>query len=77
MKYALTLSILAALLGGCAIGPAGYGDNRDGYYQDRSYYRSDGYYRDRNYNSGDRYYRDSRYPDGYINRGEAFRDHGS
>jgi hypothetical protein len=56
MKYILTLSILAALLGGCAIVPAGYGDNR-GYYQERGYYRGDGNYRDRDYNRGDGYYR--------------------
>ena len=36
-KRVLTLAILAALLGGCAIVPAGYGDNRNGYYQQRDY----------------------------------------
>jgi hypothetical protein len=47
----------------CAIGPAGYGDSRNGYYQDRSYNRGDGYnrdrsyYRDRDYNRGEENYR--------------------
>jgi hypothetical protein len=58
MKYILIFSILASLLGGCAIVPTGYSDNR-GYYQERGYYRGDGnYYRDRDYNRGDGYYRD-------------------
>ena len=48
--------------GGCAIVPAGYGGNRDGYYQQRDYNRGDGYYSDRdnsngNWNNGnDRHY---------------------
>jgi hypothetical protein len=58
MKYILILSILA-LLGGCAIVPAGYGDHRDGYYREREYNRGDGnYYRERYYNQGDGNYRD-------------------
>jgi len=57
MKYILIFSILASLLGGCVIVPAGSGDNR-GYYQERGYYRGDGNYRDRDYNRGDGYYRD-------------------
>jgi hypothetical protein len=72
MKYALTLSILAALLGGCAIVPAGYGDHRNGYYEQRDYNRGDGYYRD-----GNRYYGNDRY---YSYRrdanGDPFQDHG-
>ena len=45
MKFILIFSIVAAVLGGCAIVPAGYGDNRDGYYGDRGYNRGDGSYR--------------------------------
>jgi len=74
MKSTLALLILAVLLGGCAIGPAGYGDNRNGYYQDRSYSRGDGYYRDRGYYGdgyyyyrGDGYNRDYSYRGGYTN----------
>lgn len=59
MKTKLTLAILAALLGGCAIVPVGYDDgyyrHRDRYYRDRDdYYHHDrwrGYWR-----NGDRYY---------------------
>ena len=71
MKYALILSIAAALLGGCAIVPAGYGDNRYGYYQGREYNRGDGYYRDRDY------YR-SYNNDPYWGRrnGDPFQEHG-
>jgi hypothetical protein len=46
MKSILALSLLAIVLGGCAIVPAGYGDNRNGNYQQRDYNRGDGYYRD-------------------------------
>jgi hypothetical protein len=49
MKYILILSILAALLGGCAIVPAGYGDHRDGYYN-----QGDGNYRNYSYRGGPR-----------------------
>ena len=52
MKYILILSILA-LLGGCAIVPASYGDHRDGYYQERDYNRGDGNYRERYFNQDD------------------------
>jgi hypothetical protein len=58
MKYILILSIFAILLGGCAVVPAGYGDNRGGYYQERGYYHGDNNYRARDYNRGDGYYRD-------------------
>ena len=63
MKHILTLSILAALLGGCAIVPAGYGDHRDGYYyRERSYNRGDSNYPDRYYYyQGDGNYRDYGY----------------
>ena len=64
MKYILILSILAASLGGCVIAPAGYGDNRDGYY------------RERGYNRGDGNYRDYRYGGQYGNQGNPYRDHG-
>lgn len=56
MKNVLILSILAAALGGCAIVPAGYDDNREGYYQERGYNRGDGYYQERGYDRGDGYY---------------------
>ena len=70
MKYILILSILA-LLGGCAIVPAGYGDHRDGYYRERDYNRGDGNYREREYNRGDgNYYRER-----YYNQGDGnYRD---
>jgi hypothetical protein len=48
MKLILVLAAAAAMLGGCAFGPAGYGDHRDGYYGDRGY-RGDGNYRDYGY----------------------------
>ena len=71
MKYALILSIAVALLGGCAIVPAGYGDNRYGYYQGREYNRGDGYYRDREYY---RSYDNDRY---WARRnGDPFQEHG-
>ena len=79
MKYALTLSILAALLGGCAIVPAGYGDNRNGYYQQRDYNdqriynRGDGYYRDRD---NSRYYGNDRYYSYHDANGDPFQQHG-
>jgi hypothetical protein len=58
MKYVLLVSTLAALLGGCAIVPAGYGDNR-GYYEERGYDRGyDNRYYNRDYNRGDRNYHD-------------------
>ena len=60
MKYILPLSILAVLLGGCAIVPFGHGDRHDGY-QERDYNRGDGHYRDRYFNQGDRSYRDYSY----------------
>lgn len=42
MKYLFIFAILAALLGGCVLVPAGYGDNRGGYYQDHRYNRDEG-----------------------------------
>ena len=68
MKYILIFSILAALLGGCVIAPAGYGDNRGDYYRERGYTRGDSNYRDRDYNRG--YYRGG-------NQETPYRDHGS
>jgi hypothetical protein len=58
MKFILILSILAALLGGCVLAPAGYDDNRRGYYQG-------GYYQGHGYSHGDGYYR------GYDDRGHG------
>ena len=62
MKIALTIGILVASLGGCAIVPVDYGYRGDGYYRgdrsSRGYYRGDVYsYR------GDRYYRSYSYRD--------------
>jgi hypothetical protein len=73
MKYALILSIAAALLGGCAIVPAGYGDNRYGYSQGRDYNRGDGYYRDREYYRSNANDRDSYY---MRRNGDPFQEHG-
>jgi hypothetical protein len=44
MKYCVILLILAALLGGCAVAPAAYGDG------ERAYNRGDGSYRNGDYN---------------------------
>ena len=74
MKYILILSILAALLGGCVIAPAGYGDNRGDYYRERGYNRGDSNYRDRAYNRGYGNYRDYNYRGG--NQEPPYRDHG-
>jgi hypothetical protein len=62
MKRLLILSTLAALLGGCAIVPVGYGYG-DGYSRDRGYDRGEGNYRGYGYR-GDRDNRD------------GYRDHG-
>lgn len=51
MKYILILSIIAASLGGCVIVPAGYGDNRDGYYN-----HNDGNYHNYSYYRGNQGY---------------------
>ena len=64
MKIIAMLSLLTALLGGCAIVPLGYGRYGDGYYRGDGYHRGNGYYR------GDRYYRG----DGY--RGYGYGDRG-
>ena len=42
MRYILILSILAVSLGGCVVVPAGYDNNRGGYYQDHGYDRGQG-----------------------------------
>ena len=74
MKSILTLSILAALLGGCAIVPLEYGDHHDGYYQDRGYHRNDGYYQQRDHNRGyGNYHDDWR----HGSQGDPFWDRGS
>jgi hypothetical protein len=69
MKTIAIVSLLTAMLGGCAIVPLGYG-RYDGYYRGQGYYRGDGYYRGNGYYGGDRYYRG----DGY--RGYGYRDRG-
>lgn len=74
MKNILILSILATLLGGCAIVPATYRDGRDGYFRDH-----DRYYRDRDYaHRNDNYWnRDGRYRDGRRDREYPYHDQGS
>jgi hypothetical protein len=72
MKTLLTLLVLAASLGGCAIVPYDYGYHGDGYYRYRDgYYR--GYYRDGDFHR-DGYYGGYYYRDGY--RRYAYQDHG-
>jgi len=67
MKRTLILSLLAALLGGCAIVPYGYRDYDDGY-RYHSYYRNSypGYYGYYNYG----------YPRSYGYYGYRYQDHG-
>ncbi|MHB8726854.1 MAG: hypothetical protein ACYC9Z_16000 [Casimicrobiaceae bacterium] len=72
MKSILAFSILAALLGGCAIVPFGYGDGHDGYRQYQGYQRGDGNYQNRDYNRGNRNYRDYRYRDDHGSPGDPF-----
>ena len=60
----IVIFLLAALVGGCAVVPLGYGRYGDGYYRGQGYYRGDDYYR-----GGDYYRRD-----GY--RGYGYRDRG-
>jgi hypothetical protein len=64
MKLILTLSLLTAFLGGCAIVPLGYGYYGDGYSRGHGYSRGDGYHRDNGY-----------YP-GYSQRGYGYQDRG-
>jgi hypothetical protein len=45
MKRFLIFSLLAALLGGCVVVPAGDPYRGHGYYRGNGYYRGDGYYR--------------------------------
>lgn len=71
MKYILILSILAALLGGCAVVPAGYGD------RERGYNRGDGSYLDRDYNDGNYRNYNYSYRDEHGNQGDPYRDHDS
>ena len=74
MKSILTFSILAALLGGCAIVPFGYGDGHEGYRQDRGYQHGDSNYQNHDYyNRGDGNYQNH----DYYNRGDGnYRDYG-
>jgi len=60
MKRTLLLTLLAALLGGCAVVPYGYGDRRGWYGRDD--YRDRGAWRDPYYDQRNGYYRDRRYP---------------
>jgi hypothetical protein len=69
MKYILILSILAALLGGCAVVPAGYGD------RERGYNRGDGNYPGRDYNDG--IHRNYSYRGEHGNQADPYRDHDS
>ncbi len=73
MKSILTLSILAVLLGGCAIVPLEYGDHHDGYYQDRGYHHNDGYYQQRDHNQGYGNYHDDWH---HGSQGNPFWDRG-
>ena len=63
MKTSLVLLLVVAALGGCAIGPAGYGDGRNDYYGERAYDRGNsGYqYQHRDGYRGNGNYGDSRY----------------
>ena len=70
MKIIAILSLLTALLGGCAIVPLGYGRYGDGHYRGQGYYRGDGYYRGNGFYRGGGYYRG----DGYW--GYGYRDRG-
>jgi hypothetical protein len=64
MKRVLTLALLTAFLGGCAIVPLGPGYYGDGYSRGHGHYRGDGHYRDNDY------YR------GYGGRGYGYQDRG-
>jgi hypothetical protein len=72
MKRIFFLSIVAALLGGCAIVPLEYGDHHGGFYQDRGYHHDDSYQRDRNRAYGN--YQDDGHHGG---QGSPFGDRGS
>ncbi|CAG0953602.1 hypothetical protein BURK1_00332 [Burkholderiales bacterium] len=79
MKRIVLFTVLAAVLGGCAVVPIGYGHRdgyyRDGYYRDRDYQR-DGTWRDRNYDRRDGYYGGGRYPGWWGYRSDPYRDYG-
>lgn len=77
MKSIIILSIVAALVGGCAIVPLGYGNRHDGYRQDRGYGRGDGNYRNRDYNRGDRNSRDYWYRRDHESQADPFWERGS
>ena len=85
MKSILALALVAAMVGGCAIVPLGYGGGHDGYYQERpdghyqnrDYNRGDGHYQNRDYNRGDGNYRDYRYRRDDRIQGDPFWQRGS
>jgi hypothetical protein len=66
----VAISLLAAVLGGCAVVPVGYGRHGHGDYRGHGYYRGDGYRDADRYYRGDGHYRG----DGY--RGYRDRDRG-
>ena len=78
MKATLTLALLAAALGGCAIVPYGYDDGYyGGYHRDRDYrdYRGDRFDRDQ-YRRHDRWWRYDDRGRYYGDYGFRYRDHG-
>jgi hypothetical protein len=64
MKHILTLAVLTAFLGGCAIVPLGTG------------YYGDGYSRGQGYRQGDGHHRNNGYYPGYDQRGYDYQDRG-
>lgn len=77
MKSILACALLAAVLGGCAIVPLGYGDRHDGYRHDRRDDRGGGHYQNRDYRRGDGNYRDYRYRGDDRIQGDPFWQRGS
>jgi hypothetical protein len=69
MKYFVILLTLAALLGGCALAPAAYGD------RERGYNRGDSSYRNPDYNDAN--YLHYSYRGEHGNQGDPDRDHDS
>jgi hypothetical protein len=75
MKNIPILLILAALLAGCAVGRAGYGDNGEGYYHDSN--RGAGKNQNYDYNQGAGNERDYRYRGEPGDQGDLFLYHSS